>query len=102
MQDTPADEDSEVLLRLKVSRASGSEGDLEVVMKVFTVGDALTIPEQLRRPLEQVSLRLTRNNWLLFYESIAAEAQLRTRAIASRLRGRWLSLADNGVREEVR
>lgn len=94
-----AENDNEVLLRLKVSRTRIAEEPLEVVMKVFTVGDTLNIPEQLRRPTEQVSLRLTRNNWLLFYEGIAAEAQLRARAFASKIRRRWQSPSSDRLTE---
>jgi hypothetical protein len=88
--DTEADAAiDDVLLQLKCSRASQSKEPLEVVLKVFTVGESFSMPEQLRRPVEQVSLRLTKNNWLLFYEGIAIEAQLRARAVVSHLRNSW-------------
>jgi hypothetical protein len=102
------DPGNDVLLRLKMCRAREHEEPLEVVLKDFTVGETLSIPEQLRRPLEQVSLRLTKNNWLLFYEGIAAEAQLRARAVAAQVRDRWcrpqslLTSPDVQDTEEVR
>lgn len=89
---TDTESGNDVLLRLK-GRARSSQEPLEVVMRAFTVGEALAIPEQLRRPLEQVALRLTRGNWLLFYEGLAAEAQLRARAVAAQFRSQWPSAA---------
>merc|ERR1712008_563082 len=90
-----------IMLELKASAScagSKEQESLEVVLREFTVGEILTVPEQLRQSLEQISLRLTRENWLLFYESVAAEAQLRARTIAHLCRTRWLGKRQFHVR----
>eukprot|EP00928_Gymnodinium_smaydae_P062928 TRINITY_DN46655_c0_g1_i1.p1 TRINITY_DN46655_c0_g1~~TRINITY_DN46655_c0_g1_i1.p1 ORF type:complete len:695 (-),score=184.88 TRINITY_DN46655_c0_g1_i1:19-2103(-) len=81
-----------VLLRFKARRAA--EGDvIEVVLRQFTTGDEVSVPAQLHRSLEQTSLRLTREDWLLFYEGIAVEAQLRARTVAQLCREMWHSVS---------
>lgn len=87
-------------MRLKKSGAGGKVGEevLEVVLHENSAGESLAVPEQLRRSLEQICLRLTRENWLLFYESLAAEAQLRARAMVHRCRTAWLAEEDCPVR----
>lgn len=86
--------DDRVVLRLSAEpRGSAQVAEsevLEVALQEPTVGDSLAVAEQFRRPLEQLALRLTRANWLLFYEGIAIEAQLRARSVAYHLRAQWL------------
>jgi len=82
--------DSSVLLRLQAQHAPGKPGEpLEVVLQKFSVGETIAVAEQLRRPLDQVALRLVRADWLLFYESVSVEARLRARAVAYHLRREW-------------
>lgn len=90
-----------VLFQLQVPGAGGKPGmsseSLEVVLRDCSAGDQIALPAQVRRSLEQITLRLTREDWLLFYESIALEAQLRARTIAHHLKSRWLQGRDIAV-----
>lgn len=93
---------SSVLLQLKAAGGCATQGELlEVVLREFTAGEAIAIPEQIRRSLEQIVLRLARENWLLFYEGIALEAQLRARTVAHHCRLRWLGGAPPPARRKV-
>lgn len=85
---------SSVLFRLKAAGLGNSQENLEVVLRECSAGEVIIVPEQLRRSLEQIALRLTREDWLLFYDSVAKEAQLRARVVAHHLRIRWLRLND--------
>eukprot|EP00931_Biecheleriopsis_adriatica_P101225 TRINITY_DN76404_c0_g1_i1.p1 TRINITY_DN76404_c0_g1~~TRINITY_DN76404_c0_g1_i1.p1 ORF type:complete len:652 (+),score=174.07 TRINITY_DN76404_c0_g1_i1:116-2071(+) len=84
----PAEEEQEssegVLLRLAAPRL-GIE-PLEVVLRESSAGQEVGLPSQHRHNCEQMALKLTRADWLLLYESVAIEAQLRARTVAYHLR----------------
>jgi len=80
-----------VLLRLRAPGARTRDEAIEIVLRDHSAGEASAIPEQMWKSLDQIVLRLTREDWLLLYESISAEAHLRARTVAHHCRALWLS-----------
>ncbi|CAE7453226.1 unnamed protein product [Symbiodinium sp. CCMP2592] len=65
-----------------------AEEAAEVVLRESSAGEEISLQGQLRHNCEQIALKLTRADWLLLYEGVALEAQLRARTVAYQLRQR--------------
>ncbi|CAE7382186.1 unnamed protein product [Symbiodinium natans] len=79
-----------VLLRLVQPAAAGAATaePLQVVLRESSAGEEIGLQGQLRHNCEQIALKLARADWLLLYEGVALEAQLRARTMAFQLRQR--------------
>ncbi|CAE6931688.1 unnamed protein product, partial [Symbiodinium sp. CCMP2456] len=90
-EEAAEEKDSEsVLLELAQPASAGTSAadPLQVVLRESSAGEEIGLQGQLRHNCEQIALKLTRADWLLLYEGVALEAQLRARTVAYQLRQR--------------